>query len=62
MNKIRTLWATRIGDEDWQEQLITENPDAIEPARAWAEANGFDRIRIAEIDLDMAPDFTNVLN
>jgi len=58
----KTLWATRIGDEDWQEELITEHEDQIEAASEWAKANGFDRLRVADIDLSEPPDFTGALN
>lgn len=41
------LWATRIGNADWQEELITSSTDIahVAKARAWALANGFDRLR-----------------
>ena len=58
MTKI--LFAVRVGNEDWQEELITEVAERIEAAKLWAAANGFDRFRIAEIS-DEAPDFTKVL-
>ena len=54
MSKI--LWAVKIGDEDWEEQVITEYEDRIPSAAEWAVANGFDRLRIAVID-DGMPDF-----
>jgi hypothetical protein len=59
--KEKILFATRIGDEDWKEELITDNEENIEAAKAWAIKNGFNRIRIAEIDLSIIPDFTKVL-
>jgi hypothetical protein len=51
------LWATKIGEPDYNEQLITENPEHIENAKKWALANGFDRIRVSSID-NSKPDFT----
>lgn len=45
------LWATRKGDEAWQEELITAAPNTpegrekIKKARAWAKSEGFDRFR-----------------
>jgi hypothetical protein len=54
---MKTLWATQIGAEDWQEELITEVEEDIEKASAWAIENGFDRLRIADIDLTVIPDF-----
>jgi hypothetical protein len=54
---VKVLFAVRIGNEDWQEELITEVEEQIGPAKAWAEANGFDRFRIADIDMSKPPDF-----
>ncbi len=54
--KTRILFAVRKGNEDWQEELITEVPERIPQASEWAKANGFDRLRIATID-DKAPKF-----
>lgn len=53
---MRILFAVRKGDEDWQEQLITEVEERIDSASQWAIANGFDRLRIATID-GGKPDF-----
>jgi hypothetical protein len=57
---MKILWAVRIGDEVWQEQVITEHESRIPAAMEWAKANGFDRFRIAVVD-DSKPDFTKVL-
>lgn len=57
----RVLWAVKIGDPSWAEQLITDKEENIEPAKEWASANGFDRFRIAVIDNEK-PDFTKTLN
>jgi len=59
---MKILWATKIGAPDHYEQLITEQPDMIEPASQWAIDNGFDRLRIADVDLTEVPDFTKTLN
>lgn len=57
-----TLWATRKGNEDWQEELIasTNDADHLTRARAWAEANGFDRLRVSEFKGDQ-PDFAGTV-
>jgi predicted GNAT family N-acyltransferase len=52
------LWATKIGEPDYNEQLITENSSQIENAKKWAIENGFDRIRVSKIDMSSKPDFT----
>lgn len=52
------LYAVKIGRANWQEDLITtmtpENvKDKMPKAAAWARANGFDRLRLATIDLEL---------
>lgn len=59
---MKILWGTRKGNEDWQEELITEQSDKIEAASAWARANGFDRLRVSEFTEGEKPDFTKVLS
>ena len=59
MTKI--LFATKIGSPDYMEQLITENSDLIEDAKKWCVKNGFDRIRVATIDLTEKPDFAKTI-
>lgn len=58
---MKVLFAVKKGDEDWQEQLITEQEERIESAKAWADSNGFDRFRVAEI-ADGPPDFVKIFN
>jgi hypothetical protein len=57
----RILMGTRKGDEDWQEQIITTDETRFAAARRWALDNGFDRIRVADIDLDTPPDFAGTV-
>lgn len=58
-----TLWGTKIGAEDWQEDVITftTDPKRIEAAKQWALANGFDRLRVAT-DSGEKPDFVGTIN
>lgn len=53
---VKVLFAVKIGEPDWAEQLVTEVEDRIPQAEKWAVANGFDRLRVAVID-DGMPDF-----
>lgn len=55
------LWAVEIGDEDWQEQIITTNANAIDKATKWAIENGFDRFRISTINPNDKPQFDSIL-
>jgi hypothetical protein len=59
---MKILFATRKGNPDWMEELITEVEERIPEATKWAEENDFDRIRIAEIDLTEKPDFVHAIN
>lgn len=59
--KQKILFGVRKGNEDWQEELITENEARIEDAKKWAAANGFDRFRIAVVDLSAPPDFAQAV-
>jgi len=58
----KILWGTRKGAPDWDEELITEQADRIPEAMNWAKENGFDRFRIAIIDLDTPIDFSETIN
>ena len=53
---VKVLFAVRCGAEDWQEELITEVEERIPAATLWAEANGFNRLRVATLE-DGPPDF-----
>jgi len=56
------LYATKIGAPEYMEEIITTNPEKIDEAKAWAKENGFDRFRIAKIDLGEKPDFIGTIN
>jgi hypothetical protein len=58
---MKVLFAVPIFAEDWMEELITDVEDRIPLAAEWARANGFDRLRVADID-DSLPDFAGTLN
>jgi hypothetical protein len=62
MAVIKILWGVKIGDPDYMEQIITEQPERIEAAKIWAANNGFNRFRIAEIKPEDKPDFINTIN
>lgn len=53
-NYATVVWANLIGSEDWEKQLITDNPDNVEKAVAWAKENGYDRIEVKRINLQSA--------
>ena len=57
----RILYGTRKGAPAWKEEIITNQEKRFDQAMAWAKRNGFDRFRVAEIDLTVAPDFTKAI-
>ena len=59
---MRVLFAVKVNEPAWAEQLITEQEELIIPAKIWASENGFNRFRIAEIDLTVKPDFVATIN
>lgn len=59
---MKVLFAVKIGEPDYMEEVITENELQIEQAKKWAEENGYDRFRIANINMENPPDFTKALN
>ena len=63
MHKTYTiLWAVKIGEPSWAEQVITERSDKIEEAKQWATKNGFDRFRVSTLDMTEKPNFNSTLN
>ena len=57
----KVLWAVRVGEPDWAEEIITEVAERIPAASEWARANGFDRLRVADVDLTTPPDFAGTV-
>jgi hypothetical protein len=57
----RILYGTRKGEPALNEEIITNQEKRFDQAKAWAKRNGFDRFRVAVIDLSVAPDFTKAI-
>tara|TARA_R110000824_G_scaffold154740_1_gene326939 strand:+ start:167 stop:373 length:207 start_codon:yes stop_codon:yes gene_type:complete len=57
----KVLYGTLKEDPIWKEQILTNQEQHFNEAKAWAERNGFHRLRIAEIDLSRPPDFTSCI-
>lgn len=55
---MKILYGVRKNKKEHEEEIITENEKEIKRAKEWALKNGFDRFRIASIDLESKPDFT----
>ncbi len=59
---MKILYGVRKGHADWEEEIITEHEDQIECAKVWAEWQGYDRFRVAEINMNEKPDFVGSIN
>lgn len=59
MTSETVLYGTRKGDAEWQEELLLSNatPELIERVKVLAARDGFERFRVATIDLTATPDF-----
>jgi len=62
------LYVTKAGEHDYMESIAFEcigytNLDELERAGiAYAEKNNIDRLRIAVLDMRVAPDFSKAVN
>ncbi len=63
MKKEFILWATKVGEPNHMEEMITAQTDLaiIEKAKDWATQNGFDRLRVSGFNWEM-PDFVGTIN
>jgi hypothetical protein len=57
----KILYGTKISQPDYMEQIISTKPEQFEASRAWAKANGYDRLRVHTIDLSDKPDFKKTI-
>ena len=55
------LYGTKINLPDYMEEVISTKPENFNRAVIWAKENGFNRLRVANIDLSIAPDFTKII-
>jgi len=62
MKTEQILYGTKKGEPDYMEDVISTKPENFEKAIEWAKRNRYDRLRIAEIDLSIKPNFINTIN
>jgi len=59
------LWATKIGEENWKEQIITtcktSEIEKLNKAMVWAVSNGFSRLRTNINNLSEIPNFSKTI-
>lgn len=61
MKTEQILYGTKKGKPDYMEDVISTKPENFEKAIEWAKRNRYDRLRIAEIDLSIKPDFKGTI-
>jgi len=58
----KILYGVRLGNEDWQEEILCTQPKLFEEVKILASKDGFYRFRVAEINLTEKPDFRKAVN
>jgi len=62
------LYGCKINAHKYMEEILyqckgyTNKKELMEKGKQWAEKNGYDRLRISEIDLTQKPNFTKTIN
>ncbi len=56
------MWGVKDGDEDWQEVILSTQPERFETVKVLAAKDGFGRFRIAVVDLSTPPNFAKTIN
>ena len=62
------LYGCKIGEPKYMEEILyhckgyVNKEKLMAKGREWAKANGYDRLRITEINLMDKPDFTKTIN
>lgn len=61
------LYGCKIGDPKYMEEILyqckgyTNETELMKKGEEWAARNGYDRLRIAKIDLATPPDFKGTI-
>jgi len=56
------LYGLKKDEPTWKEEIISEIPKNFPKVIELAIAAGYDRFRVAEIDLSIKPDFVRTIN
>ncbi len=62
------LYGCKINAPKYMEEILyqckgyTNKKELMEKGKQWAEKNGYDRLRISEMDLTQKPNFTKTIN
>ena len=66
-NTVTVLYAVKVGQPNHMEEVLFEqqgwvNVDEVrDKGKKWADANGYDRLRISVIDMTTPPDFAGTV-
>lgn len=61
------LYGCKIDQPDYMEEILyqckgyTNKEELMQKGKQWAEVNGYDRLRIREINLSQKPDFIKAI-
>jgi hypothetical protein len=57
----QVLWGCRVGMPDYMEEILSTKPENFDRVEARAMQDGWDRFRVATIDLSTPPNFTGTI-
>ncbi len=60
--KEKILYGTKKNEADYMEEVISTQPHRFDKVIKMATDCGYDRFRVAEIDLSCQPDFVGAIN
>ena len=62
------LYGCKIGEPNYMEEILyqckgyTNHDELMAKGKAWADKNGYDRLRISVVDLSTPPNFVKTIN
>lgn len=59
---VKVLYGHKKGTPHYFEDILSENENDFEKVKEQAIQNGYDKFRVAKIDLGIPPDFTKTIN
>lgn len=58
----KILYGVKLDNEDWQEEVLCTQEERFEEVKILASKDGFNRFRVAKINLIEKPDFRKTVN
>jgi hypothetical protein len=62
------LYGCKIGEANYMEEILYQckgwvnKEELMKKGKEWADKNGYDRLRISEVDLSIPPNFKGTVN